>query len=234
VLEEHEFPYAHVRNADLRAAGLAGRFDAIIIPDMTTAQIMRGNAMHQIRPEFSGGLGEEGVANLRDFISAGGTVITLGNSAEFAIQQLGAPFQNLVEGASHDDFFCPGSILRIDVDNRHPIAYGMPERADAMFINNGGYRPAATSSTPTAAIIARYPAAPLLRSGWIIGEERLRGTGAVLEAVMGRGRIIMHTFRVQSRGQTWGTFKLLFNALFYGPAAAGRPVYDTTEMAVGR
>jgi hypothetical protein len=70
--------------------------------------------------------------------------------------------------------------------------------------------------------MARYPQGPLLRSGWIIGEPRLRGLAASLEATIGRGRIIAHTFRPQSRAQTWATFKLLFNSIFYGPAVAGR------------
>jgi hypothetical protein len=231
LLEQHEFPYVHARPADLRAPDLQKRFDTIIFPEMTTGVIIRGNQMHQTRPEYRGGIGDEGVKNVRDFVDRGGTVITLGNAAEFAIQQLDAPFENVVDGVSQDDFYCPGSLLRIAIDTRHPIAYGMPEQADAMFINNGGYRPALKPSATSTTTVARYPSGPLLRSGWIIGEDRLRGTGAVLEAVMGRGRIIMHTFRVQSRAQTWGTFKLLFNSLFYGPAAAGRPAYGTTEMA---
>jgi hypothetical protein len=110
----------------------------------------------------------------------------------------------------------------------------MPDQADAMFIGNGGYRPVLKPSAASTTTIARYPAAPLLRSGWIIGEDRLKGTGAVLEAAIGRGRIILQTFRVQSRAQTWGTFRFLFNSLYYGPAAAGRPAYGTTEMAAAR
>ena len=74
----------------------------------------------------------------------------------------------------------------------------------------------------------RYPETPLLRSGWLVGDERLQGTSAVMEAPIGKGRVIMHTFRVQHRGQTWGTFKLLFNSIFYGPAMSGLPAGQTS------
>jgi hypothetical protein len=223
VLEQHEFPYTWARNADLRKPNLNERFDVIVLAEMNTAQIVRGSQARNVRPEYKGGIGEEGVRNLRDFVQNGGTIITIGNAAQFAIEQLGAPFDNTLRGLDQDTFFCPGSILRVSVDNRHPIGYGMPDEADAMFINNGAYMTTAAFASTATATIARYPQTTLLRSGWIIGEDKLRGKGAVMEAAMGRGRIILQTFKAQSRAQTWGTFKLLFNSIFYGPAMAGRP-----------
>ena len=104
----------------------------------------------------------------------------------------------------------------------------MPPPADAMFRANGGYRPTRANPHMEVSTIARYPNGPLRRSGWLIGEERLRGAGAVMEVSAGRGRVILHTFRVQHRGQTRGTFKLLFNAIFYGPAMIGQPARRTS------
>jgi hypothetical protein len=174
------------------------------------------------------------VKNLKDFIQAGGTVITLGNTAQFAIEQLDVPAENVVAGLDGETFFCPGSLLRINVDTRHPIGFGMAEEADAMFINNGGYVTKPSFGGVSAGIVARYPQEPLLRSGWIIGDEKLRGAAAVLDVAMGRGRVIMHTFRVQSRAQTWGTFKLLFNSIFYGAAFGARGAVETSATAVAR
>lgn len=233
ILEQHEFPYTWVRHADLRAPNLIDRFDVILFAEMTPAQIVRGLQGRNVRPEYRGGIGDEGVRNLRDFVQRGGTVITIGNAARFAIEHLGAPFENVLEGLDADTFFCPGSILRVAVDTQHPIGYGLPEEADAMFINNGAYVPTAAFPSVSTAVVARYPQGTLLRSGWIIGEDRLRGRGAVLEAAMGRGRVILLTFKVQNRAQTWGTFKLLFNSIFYGPAVAGRPA-TVTESGGGR
>jgi hypothetical protein len=234
LLERHEFTYMHARNADLRKPDLNARFDVILFAEMSPQQIVRGMTARNVRPEYKGGIGEEGVRNLREFLQAGGTIVTLGNAAQFAIEHLGVPAENVVAGADPDTFFCPGSVLKIQVDTRHPIGYGMPEEADAMFINNGGYVTRPSFSSISAGVVARYPQAPLLRSGWIIGEDKLHGTAAVLDVAMGRGRVILHTFRVQSRAQTWGTFKLLFNSIFYGASAAGRGATETTADAVAR
>jgi hypothetical protein len=229
LLEQHEFPYTHARPADLRNANLAARFDVIVFPEMTDAQIVRGLTAPSVRPEHAGGIGEEGVEHLRAFVEAGGTVVTLGNSARFAMERLGVPVENALQDTDRDAFFCPGSILRVAVDTRHPLGFGMPEEADAMFINNGGYRPLPAFTTASSAVVVRYPQGPLLRSGWIVGEEKLRGRAAVVESVIGKGRVVMHTFRVQNRAQTWGTFKLLFNSLFYATAPVSRPAFTVTS-----
>jgi hypothetical protein len=234
LLEQHEFPYTHARAADLRKPDLISRFDVILFAEMPVAQIVRGLTAANVRPEYKGGIGEEGVRNLKDFVQAGGTVITLGNAAAFAIEQLGVPAENVTAGLDADTFFCPGSLLKINVDTRHPIGFGMPDEADAMFISNGGYVTKPSFANITSGIVARYPQAPLLRSGWIIGDDKLRGTAAILDVGMGRGRVIMHTFRVQSRAQTWGTFKLLFNSIFYGPAAGTRGTVETSAAAAVR
>ena len=74
---------------------------------------------------------------------------------------------------------------------------------------------------------AQTPALPS-PDAFFAGENRLRGDAAVIEAPSGRGRVILHMFQVQHRRQTWGTFRHLFNSIFYGPAIARRPAPQTT------
>jgi hypothetical protein len=229
VLEQHALPYTRVRHDEMKDPAFGQRFDVLILPDVPVPLMLRGLQGANIMPRHRGGLGDEGVAALRAFVHGGGTILTLGNAAQFAIEHLGVLASNVIGTEDPEAFFCPGSLLRIEVDTEHPIGFGMPRDAAAMFVNNGGYEVAQRAGSGIATVV-RYPQGPLLLSGWIVGEGRLRGAGAVLDVPMGRGRIIMHTFRVQNRAQTLGTFKLLFNSILYGPALAARQTPPTTQQ----
>ncbi len=66
-----------------------------------------------------------------------------------------------------------------------------------------------------ARVVARYSDTVLLESGWIRGKELVADKPAIVEVQYGKGKIILLGFRVQHRGQSHGTFRLLFNAILY-------------------
>ena len=67
-------------------------------------------------------------------------------------------------------------------------------------------------------VAAKYPGSDLLLSGYLRGEKHLFKKAAVVDVPMGKGRVILLGFGVQSRAQPHATFKLLFNSLYYGAA----------------
>ena len=200
----------------IQAGDLSGS-KVIIFPDQSTNQIMGGYAKGAMPDEFVGGVGKEGVANLRRFVEAGGTLVFLNRSSDFAIEQFELPVRDVTDGVARKDFYIPGSILRIELDTTHPLAKNMDEESIAWFENSPAFE---IKTDPLALannfrIIARYPKNPsdILLSGWALGAERLAGKAALIEFTIGKGKIYLFGFRPQYRGQSLATFPLLFNAL---------------------
>ncbi len=216
LLEQYEFPYTTVRNSDIKSGRLRDRFDVIILADQAKASILRGLSGEWIRPEHRGGIGEEGVAALREFARAGGTLITLGSASLVAVEDFPLPLKNSLKGLKQEQFFCPGSILKIFVDSTHPVAAGMRDQASAVFYNDVAFDLAPGLGDAHVKVIARYPSSGLLESGWIGGEEYLQDRIAAAEVTMGKGRVVLLGFSPQNRAQPQGTFKLLFNAVHLG------------------
>jgi hypothetical protein len=80
---------------------------------------------------------------------------------------------------------------------RHHPAFAIKPR-----VNNDDYR-----------MILSYPEKQIMESGWLTGEEHLSRKAAMVEAIKGKGRVILYGFQPQMRAQSDATFKLLFNAL---------------------
>ncbi len=219
LLEQNEFPFQTIHPEDLREGHPSSSFDVIIFPDMRKEQIIRGLTGEDIPPEYRGGLEESGIEALRMFIREGGTVITLGRSSELMMDELAVPFRNSLQDVGREEFLCPGSILRVLVDNTHPLAYGMPRVANAYFSNSMILEPVPSFSTMQSSIIVKYPTGDILRSGWLHGEAYLHNRVGMAEVKLGKGRMVLIPIRVQNRAQPYGTFKLLFNAILTSAAS---------------
>jgi len=213
VLEQYEFPYKSVLDEDIRRGNLNRNFDVLIFPDLRTNEIINGIPEGRVPPEYTGGIGEIGVKNIKEFIQNGGTLITLNSAADFPIKQFYLTVENSVESVEREDFFIPGSILHALIDPTHPIAYGY-ERGGAVF-----FRRSPVFSVREGKSVARYPLHNPLLSGWVNGEKYLYNKSAIVDVPFGKGKIILLGFPVLYRGQSHGTFRFLFNSIYYGAAA---------------
>jgi hypothetical protein len=208
-------PYTSLRDADVRAGSLRAKYDVIVLPSMRTREIVEGRAKETAPAEFTGGITEAGVANLRRFVEEGGTLICWDASTELAIKSFGLPVRNVLDGLRPSEFYCPGSVVRVEVETSHPLARGFARQADAYFVNSAAFE---VTDPARARVVARYAARgeDVLRSGWLLGADKLAGRAALVEATLGRGRVVLFGFRPQHRGQTWGTFPFIFNAVESG------------------
>ena len=242
ILERYEFPYEVVYAPQLDAGNLAQRYDVLVF--LENAIPRRDRAAGDSTPQFFGGqprpedvpaeyrarLGTVTVANtvprLREFLEAGGTVVTVGNSTNLAYH-LGLPVASALEEngrpLSREKFFVPGSVLMARVDNTRPATFGMADSAHVFFDESPAFRLADDAEAKGVRRLMWYDGAAPLRSGWAWGQRYLAGATAAAEARVGRGTLLLFGPEITFRAQPHGTFKLLFNSLYLGQGAV-RPL----------
>jgi hypothetical protein len=248
LLEQYEFPFEVVFPQTLDAGNLNAKYDVLVFADGAiplrdptgSGQAGGGGgqpAADAIPAEFRGWLGRVSVAKtvpeLKRFAENGGTILTIGSSTALGYH-LGLPISDaLVEHVAggverslpREKYYIPGSILSARIDNTQPLAYGMDEHAMVFFDESPAFRLEPAAVTKGVTPIAWYDSPTPLRSGWAWGQQYLNQAVSILEAPIGKGRVVLFGNEVAWRGQPHGTFKLLFNGLYYGSAtpAAGRP-----------
>ena len=223
VLEQYEFDLTSIHNDDIRAGNLRQRFDVVILADQDPRQIVEGYNAPQIRPEYRGGIGDAGVGHLKAFVAQGGTLVTMGNACDLAIEKLPIPVRDLKRGLTRDQHFAPGAILRVEVDRQHPLGYGVAADTYGFYINSPFFQLVEGFNSQRTAVVARYPNTNVLASGWLKGEELMAGRAAVVSVDLNPGRVVLFGLRPQHRAQTHATFPLLFNALYLSAVDGAAP-----------
>ncbi|MGH9347124.1 MAG: M14 family metallopeptidase [Vicinamibacterales bacterium] len=233
VLEQYEFPYTTLRDGDVRAGGLRAKFDVILLPDATYESMVTGLAPGAMPDEYVGGMTPRGVYHLLQFTADGGTLVAQDGSSELPLTIMGLPIRNSVDRLRNNEFYIPGTLLRVTLNTAHPVAWGMPADVAAFFTHSpvfevgrprgraGDARRAEPAPPTGITVVGSYPAKDVLMSGWLMGEQHLHNKAAIIEATVDKGRVVLLGFRVQHRGQPHATFKLLFNSIYLGASERG-------------
>jgi len=225
VLDEAVFPYRILHNRDIRRGELQRSLDVIVLPDLTRKQLLTGYrteaGRRRERPApYDGGLDRAGLEALLDFVSEGGTLVTLGRSSDLAVEDFGLPVRDVNDGEGRR-IRTPGTLLRVEVNRLDPLGFGMPRRAAVYHTSSPVFSTEPPAPGQQRSVVARFPASgDLLLSGWGNGVDELRRKAALVMVGFGKGKVVLFGFRPQYRGQTRGTFRFLFNTLL--DAAAGR------------
>jgi hypothetical protein len=207
-------PYSSLKDQAVKAGNLDSKYDVIVLPSQRGREIIEGNASGSLPAEYTGGIGETGVSNLKEFVNRGGTMLCFDASCQLPIEQFHLPIKNQLESLKSSDFYCPGSIVALELDNKNPITATLPTSLPGYFINSSAF----STTDGSVRVVARYAKDNVLLSGWLLGEDKLRGQIALAEVPFGKGRVVLFAFRPQHRGQTWATLPLIWNSI----AAASR------------
>ncbi|GAH56907.1 unnamed protein product, partial [marine sediment metagenome] len=230
VFDDLSIPYTTLHNKDFKGTkkkkiNLRAKFDVIVFADENANIIKTGRRSPSSRyasyysgsipPEYEGGIGQEGVEALKSFVEQGGILVTLNSACGLAFNEFQVPAGNALERVDRSKFSCPGSILRVKVDNKSPIGYGMPREAAIMFYESMALSTRIPSVGWDRKVVARFPENDILLSGWLFGEKVIARKAAVVDLQYKKGHIILIGFPCQHRAQSHGTYKFLLNALLY-------------------
>ena len=213
ILEQYKFPFESLYNAGVRTGHLREKYDTIVIPDVSERQILDGVKPGTIPERYAGGIGEEGVEALREFVDEGGTLVTFNNASIFAINQLKLPVENSAAGLSPNQFFCSGCLVGVHLeDAKNPLTAGISSDTTVMFERGPAF---AVKNGFKGTVLARYPRehSPLM-SGYLAGPDRLEGQIAALQADYGKGHVLLLGFKPQWRGQSHAAYKFFFNTFY--------------------
>ena len=241
ILEQYGFDFEVVFPPRLDSGNLKQDFDVLIfvggsVPRFRTEgesqrfRFFRLPKPEEVPPEYRSWLGsvtvEKTLPQLEKFLEEGGTILALGSATDLAYH-LNLPVKNalvekLPEGGERalprDKFFIPGSILQVKVDNRQPLAFGLPEKLDVYFNRSPAWRLKPEAYRQGIRPVAWYDSERSLRSGWAWGQHYLKETLAVVSCPVGKGHLYLFGPEITFRAQPHGTFKFLFNGLFLSQA----------------
>ena len=198
-------------------------------------------AAESIPAEYRAWLGRVTVAKtvpeLRKFVENGGTIVTIGSSTALGYH-LDLPIRNaLTEVANgverplpREKYYVPGSILEARIDNTNPLAYGMDAHAMVFYDESPAFRLQPEAALEGVRPVAWYDSPAPLRSGWAWGQQYLDQAVSIVEGPVGKGRVVLYGNEVNWRAQPHGTFKLLFNGVYYGSATTAASGVRTTEQ----
>jgi hypothetical protein len=246
LFEQFEFPFKVVYSQELDAGGLNAKYDDIVFADGVLPNFNapaggpggggggegfggRSPDPSTIPEEFRPWLGRVSAAKtlpaLKDFVQNGGTLLTIGGSSR-VYTAMNLPVRDalteVVKGKEQpvpsERFYVPGSLLKAQVDNTQPVAYGMPSTVDVFYDNSPAFKATPDAGMKGLKTIAWFGEGTILDSGWAWGQSYLNDAVAVAQANVGKGKVLLFGPEITFRGQPHATFKFLFNGVLYGPA----------------
>ncbi|MBM3291415.1 peptidase M14 family protein [Candidatus Bathyarchaeota archaeon] len=226
LFEQYRFSFKTVLDKDIKKGKLINKYDVLIFPSDSKQMITGEGIEEYYEKRFQGmmtftkwpdgyktGIGKEGVEKVKEFINDGGTILALNESSNFAIEEFKLPVKNMLTDVKPTEFTCPGSTLHVNVASENQLAWGVQKDLLIIFRTALAFEVKPSKDADKCNVILSYPEERIMESGWLQGEEKLSRKAALVEAKVGKGRVILYGFAPQFRAQSDAAFKLVFNAL---------------------
>ncbi|MFW5793177.1 MAG: M14 family zinc carboxypeptidase [Bacteroidota bacterium] len=228
LLDQYNIPYTVIKTGEFEEVKLTKDFDVLIFPGTNKHTLLKGRRQRReevsipfYHPDYLKGIEKEGWKKVLEFIEQGGIVISWEQGVDLFTELMEPedghafkfPVSNVADGLSKNGFKCPGSLLEININNEHPLNYGMPEKLGVF------HRDAVVLSTSVPVfnmdrrILASFPERSSILSGYAKNTELLENRPASVWIKKGKGQIVLSSFNPNFRGSTPNTYKFLFNAL---------------------
>jgi hypothetical protein len=230
--DKFEIPYDLIFKERVREGNLRSDYDIILFPNQgrdgksivfdiaprdkplpyTRTDEFRFLGMYGSSEDITGGMGLEGVLELKGFLEAGGLVITLGNAStlppDFGLAR------EINASRTSGDFYAPRPIVQAEiVKPEHPIFYGYHETTIPVKYANGPLLQVPGRLEDEAVLMKFVGGRAGVLSGLMNGAEQIRDRPAVVGHPVGQGRLLIFTTNPVYRWQNHGEFNLVFNAL---------------------
>ncbi|MFC2090877.1 M14 family zinc carboxypeptidase [Bacteroidota bacterium] len=231
VFDTYNIPFAKVRPHEIEKAKLMDNYDVIIFPDSNKDLLMEGKQKSgesyyqgNYHPDYKKGIGKEGMEELMTFLDNGGLIISWGRSAGLfegmlkikrgeQTEEFNLPFRDISSSLAQKGLDVPGSLLKINLIDDHPLTLGMPSETGVFSRGRPVFRTSLPGFDMDRRVIASYPEKDIVLSGYAAGEENIGNTGAMIWMKKGEGQLVLFGFNPQFRASTQSSFKLLFNSL---------------------
>lgn len=245
VLDAYRIPYKVVKPGKFSKTEFAADYDVIIFPSARKSVLMNGKYgsegsyyVTSYPPEYTKGIGKEGMKKLMAFVDKGGLVISWGGSTklfegtltisgeeekekkgknkeekEEAKEEFQLPFSDVSSQMSKAGFYCPGSLVKINLKKDHLLTLGMPGSVGVFYRGQPAFRTSVPNFDMDRRVIGITPEKRIRISGYVAKEELLGNKPLMIWMKKGKGQFVMFGFNPNFRASTHATYKLLFNSI---------------------
>ncbi|MBU1011874.1 MAG: hypothetical protein KKG99_02620 [Bacteroidetes bacterium] len=233
VFDTYKVNYSVLKPHELDKAKLSENFDVIVFPNNNKSILMTGKyasvggsySPSSYPPEYAKGMEKDGLNQLMKFVDAGGIIVSWEASIELfngtlsidkgkeGKEDFRLPFREIGADLKNAGLYCPGSLVKVNLLQDHPLTYGMPSELGVFFRGYPVFQTSVPSFDTDRRVIGTFPEKGIFMSGYIEKEELLANKSALIWLGKGKGQFVLFGFNPQFRASTQGAFKLLFNSL---------------------